>query len=109
MDCNKIESRLVLNRIRSLDHSDNPKTRQVYPHMFNVDKIYKFKILILNQMTFYLKTDLNRNTNNSSKSTGSPGTKYINSSHNKIWLVSCFVQKLYKTKQIKYLLSEITN
>ena len=33
-------SRLGLNRIRSLDHSNNPKPRLVYSYMIIVDKLH---------------------------------------------------------------------
>jgi len=43
MNLNKIESRLGLNRIKSLNQSNNPKTKQVYSLMIFVNKGLKLK------------------------------------------------------------------
>ena len=43
MNLNKIESRLGLNRIKSLNQSNNPKTKQVYSLMIIVNKGLKLK------------------------------------------------------------------
>ena len=49
MDSYKIESKLGLIMIQSLDYSNNPKTRRVYPHMI-VDEGLKYKDMKVKDM-----------------------------------------------------------
>jgi len=43
MDSYKIEFRLRLIIIQSLDDSNNPKTKKIYSHMIIANKILKYK------------------------------------------------------------------